>query len=280
MTTSYPNRRSFRSVSVFAGLLLLVVACDDSNSDVPNSGPPGVMIAVDLNGIPIGEGGSATVSPAAGGTSTGTGVVAGSLGTACESDADCKSPLLCHSDTLDYIGHKQCTTPCSTSDSCAASFGDSSFCIGAGICVRSCLVDSDCTKLTLCSDAGWCKRGGPGSGIPTCAGAATPCSLLSSFTCLDSMGCSDSSSCTGVSSSCYSQYSSYTCSSQSGCYWSSSSSSCSGSSYSCSSLYGSGTCALQSGCSWHQSCTGVPLSCDVFTAATCDSQPGCYATIE
>lgn len=280
MTYSYQNLCSFRGVGVLAGLLLIGTACDDSAGDVPTSGPPGAMISVDMTGIGSGEGGSSFVIPAIGGKTSTTNVVAGSLGTACESDADCKSPLLCHSDTEDYIGHKQCTTPCSTSDTCEASFGETSFCIGAGICVRGCLVNSDCTALTLCNDAGWCKRSGPGSGIPKCTGTATPCSLLSGLSCLDSLGCTDSSRCSGISTSCYSLYSSYTCSSQDGCYWSSSSSSCSGSSYMCSSFSSSGSCGLQEGCSWTSSCTGVPLGCDDYTPGTCYTQPGCYTTIE
>ncbi len=48
--------------------------------------------------------------------------------------------------------------------------------------------------------------------------------------------------CGGVASSCYSQFSSYACSSQRGCYWSSLTDSCSGSSWGCSLMSGSSSC--------------------------------------
>lgn len=56
--------------------------------------------------------------------------------------------------------------------------------------------------------------------------------------------------CQGVSSSCFSMFSSFSCASQQGCYWSSSSDSCSGFSWPCSSMYSSFGCSSQQGCYW------------------------------
>ena len=302
----YRTVTSFRSTNPLSTKVLstltylsiaLCSACSDSTDSIDvESGPPGAMVTVDPNSITPGDFGGAT-NPGTGGRtggggsagvkggSTGVGgskastlttVLKGSLGTTCEADSDCQSPLTCHIDNIDYIGHKQCATSCSSSDSCKTTYGENSFCIGAGICVRGCKTDTDCPNLTECGMGAWCQRGGPGSGIPKCSGSATFCSLLSHSTCYTSLGCTDDSKCTGSSTSCYTYYSSYSCTSQEGCYWSSISKSCSGVSTSCYTMSTSVSCEYQEGCSWSDSCTGVPFACDTMTRGTCESQPGCY----
>jgi hypothetical protein len=282
-----------RSLLPFVGLLL-VVACDDSNGDqTVDSGPSGERVkfdpsdlvdgGADAGGAP-GTGGSSKTGTTGGSSALGTigtnTTKTGELGKACELDSDCKSPLTCHYDSTDYVAHKQCTLPCESSEFCKGTFGEGSFCIGAGVCVRRCALNTDCPSLTQCIDSGWCMRSGPGSGIPTCTGTATPCSLLSSTACLSTLGCTDSSYCSGVSAGCYSMYSSYSCSSQPGCYWSSYDKDCSGYSESCSSQYSSYSCSNVSGCSWRAACTGIPLACSSLSTASCLSQQGCRLVTE
>jgi len=114
-----------------------------------------------------------------------------------------------------------------------------------------------------------------GTSTGVCTGYARSCSVLTDTECLDALGCSLDSTCEGYASSCYSQYSSYTCNSQRGCYWSSYSSDCSGSAWSCS-LLSSSECYRQRGCSTSRRCTGVSRSCSSLTLQyLCDSQPGC-----
>jgi hypothetical protein len=109
----------------------------------------------------------------------------------------------------------------------------------------------------------------------SCAGVSTSCSVLSLGTCSTASGCSWKRECTGIADSCYSQYSSYACTSLDGCYWSSSSDSCSGVSRSCSSQLSSLSCSDQ-GCNWNESCSGISTSCfSIFSQASCLSQPGC-----
>lgn len=278
-----------RNSRIFAVLLVghfAVTACDDTEvGHEPTSGPPGAMVEVDPDGIALGASGgtanSTGTSPVStGGTSTPTEPLKGSLGTPCDVNSDCQAPLFCNVDDVDYIGHKQCTITCSGSETCTTSFGNDSFCVGAGFCVRSCTEDSDCPSLTRCGGGAWCDRGGPGSGVPTCTGYATSCALLGGTSCLTAFGCKDASRCSGISSSCYSKYSSYTCSSQEGCYWSAVTSNCSGSSSSCSTMLSSLSCTYQDGCSWLSNCTGVPDACDTFPPSLCENQPGCYLLTE
>jgi collagen type VII alpha len=124
----------------------------------------------------------------------------------------------------------------------------------------------------ITSDAGNIDAGG---GSSRCTGVPTPCSLNSGATCESTRGCTRDERCAGVSSSCYSQYSSYSCTSLRGCYWSSSSSSCSGSSWSCSAMSGSSSCIGQDGCRWEDDCTGVATPCSLMTEAECVTQVGC-----
>ena len=114
-------------------------------------------------------------------------------------------------------------------------------------------------------DAGRRQRCG---GIPySCATRATACNGI--------MGCFDDSECRGFSSGCYLRSSSYSCVSQSGCYWSSSSRTCSGSARSCSSFGGSASCSGQEGCYWSDRCGGTAFSCAILSNAMCATQPGC-----
>ena len=198
-------------------------------------------------------------SSGAGGTGDGGPLLNGGLGRVCNTDADCPTGLTCNLDPEDWISHRQCSTFCDTSDFCESKFGSHTMCIGANLCVSKCLDDTDCPPTTRCNSNDWCENTGPGSGVPKCTGTPTPCSLLGQFECSGSLGCTWSGDCTGVSSSCYSQYDSYSCTSQEGCYWSSSSSSCSGSSWSCNLFSSQFTCTDQEGCSWRGDCTGTPL---------------------
>lgn len=220
------------------------------------------------------NGGRAGGPTSVGGSGGGSTNTVNILGTACESDGDCSGPLSCHHST-DYIADRQCASSCDSNEQCTAKFGADSMCIGAHICVRTCTASTVCPAKSRCNDNGWCERSGPGSGVPYCSGFPTPCSLLSSLQCIGAYGCKDDSHCAGVASSCYSQFDSYSCSSQDGCYWSTSSKSCSGSARSCSSMLGSGTCALQDGCYWTGGCTGTPEACEEQYQTLCTNQPGC-----
>ena len=113
-----------------------------------------------------------------------------------------------------------------------------------------------------------------------CTGVAWSCSAAPTSNCGSVLGCVSSGECQGVSSSCYSQYSSYSCISQEGCYWSTYDDSCSGSSWSCYLFSGSSSCVMQEGCYWHRTCEGVSTSCSLLTVATCTDQLGCYVIEE
>jgi hypothetical protein len=238
------------------------------------------IVEVDPSDIPLGE------------STAGTGNVGGSLGNAgngstggsqpggamrvgkpCETSSDCPSGQTCHIDS-DFISHKQCTLSCDSSAPCEA-VEKTSFCIGAQVCVHACDSDADCGPKTRCGSAGWCERTGPGSGVPYCGGFATPCSLLAGPSCGLAFGCRDDSDCSGVADSCYSQFSSFACTSQDGCFWSSSSDDCSGSAHSCLGYSFDFQCTSQKGCNWRSSCTGTPYSCDDTPVALCANQPGC-----
>jgi len=235
-----------------------------------SSGAGGANAGGSSAGGKSGSSGSAAGSSGAGGPPVAMGV-----GAPCSGSADCTSPLSCHFDSADYIAHMQCAVSCSDSETCAQQFGAGSFCIGAHICVRGCKSDLDCASKTHCNSAGWCERTGPGSGVPYCAGYPTSCSLLSDLECIGAYGCTDNSECAGVSTSCYSLFDSFSCSSQDGCYWSTSTKSCSGSSYSCHSYSSELSCEYQEGCYWTGGCTGVPEPCEKKSIYSCANQPGC-----
>ncbi len=90
---------------------------------------------------------------------------------------------------------------------------------------------------------------GTGGSSAYCDGTPTPCSILTDTQCPTATGCSLKGDCKGVSSSCYSQFSHFSCISQQGCIWSSSSKKCSGSAWSCGLMSGSSSCFSQKGCS-------------------------------
>lgn len=209
----------------------------------------------------------------ASGSGGGSGTVNGGIGKICAADTDCPSGLGCRVDTQEWISHHQCTTACSTDADCTAQYGSHTECIGAGVCVSKCLDDSDCPAGTVCNENGWCGNTGPGSGVPKCSGSPTPCELLDSTQCIGALGCSGGG-CSGSGPSCYSQYSSYSCSAIQGCYWSSSSSSCSGSAFPCDLNSTSASCTGESGCYW-SGCSGVQASCESNPASLCQYSPGC-----
>lgn len=261
----------------------LVLGCSSDSGTAPH-GPEHGILDVDPDTIPIGEnhggsGGRAGSPPQAGsaGTSGGSGpasTVNPTIGKPCEVSSDCAPGLSCRFDT-DYIAHKQCTTSCDVEATCLA-VEPNSFCIGANVCVHACQSSADCPAKTLCNDNGWCERTGPGSGVPYCGGFATPCELLvDDLQCIAALGCSDDSSCSGVAQSCYSQFDSFSCSSQDGCNWSSVLESCSGSAHSCSSYSFDFQCDSQAGCYFTPGCAGVARSCSEIPVALCSNQPGC-----
>ncbi len=128
------------------------------------------------------------------------------------------------------------------------------------------------------SSAGSDPGGGTGGTISipkSCRGVAASCSSRTSGTCASVRGCSTEGECDGLSSSCYSQYSSYSCTSQQGCYWSSLNKSCSGSARSCRLFSGSSSCVSQNGCSWRYTCEGVSTACVLLGEFDCEQQPGC-----
>ncbi len=224
-----------------------------------------------------GSGGSSSggTSPTGGSGSTSAGLPGKGVGQPCETSADCEDGLNCHLDTTDYIAHKQCTASCFAEEECTDRFGDDTMCIGANICTLTCETDADCPEKSKCSEFGWCSRSGPGSGVPYCGGTAMPCSLLSGTECLLALGCSDDSDCSGVATSCYSMTTSFACTSQDGCFWSSSSESCSGSASSCILQPSEYFCTSQEGCSWQGGCSGTATACADLPVSLCAEQPGC-----
>jgi len=257
-------------------------------------GPPGGLIDVNNDSIPLGEDTATAGRAGAGGGGASNSGVAGKAGgssqggasgdlppakgvsSPCETSDDCASGLTCHLSPDDYVAHKQCSKYCASEEECTSTLGADSFCIGGHICVHACKSNADCVARTHCNANGWCERSGPGSGVPYCTGSATPCSLLTDLTCISARGCSDDSRCSGSPSSCYSRYDSYSCTNQDGCYWSTSSKSCSGSAHSCSGYSGEFSCETQEGCRWTGGCTGIPNSCASQYPSLCNTQPGCF----
>ena len=279
-------------VAGFFGLLLLVACGSDPSAPAADRGPSGAIIDVDAGSIPLGEvsanggagaGGGAAMAGKGGGSSGGGGSAGHAgmsdphgLSTACESDADCSKPLNCHKSPTDFIANMQCGMYCDSDEDCSGSLGQDAFCIGANTCVKRCKIEADCAPRTHCNDYGWCERGGPGSGVPYCGGSATPCALLSDLQCIGASGCKDNSECSGFPPSCYSQFTSYSCTDIEGCTWSTYSKSCSGSAHPCSTYFGEGSCGLQKGCYWSGGCYGVAKACNEQFVSLCDNQPGCY----
>jgi hypothetical protein len=254
------------AAAALAACVVLMAGCGDSGGD-DEGGAAG-------SGALQGSGGSSGLGGSGGGaTNTST----SNLGKACDTDVECGAGLTCHLDSVDYMVHRQCSTYCSSSADCQSAFGANSTCIGANLCVANCASDADCGPSTHCNDLGWCERSGPGSGNPYCAGVPTPCSALTEQTCYSQLGCSPDGQCDGISSSCYAQFTSYSCDTLDGCYWSSYYDDCSGVSWSCNMYTTSSSCTGQDGCNWAGSCTGTPLetSCGDVYPSLCSGTPGC-----
>jgi hypothetical protein len=211
-------------------------------------------------------------------TSKGAG---GGIGQICETNRDCPDGLMCREDATGYVAHHQCSRSCQSADECTG-FAEGTMCIGAEVCTLRCRTDGDCPSKTHCIAAGWCKREGKGSGVPSCGGVSGSCFGRSAENCLIGLGCNyQSSRCSGLSESCFSQYSSIACDDVKGCTWSSSTSTCSGSSWSCGTLFSSFECSDQPGCSFGaESCSGVPTACSELSAGVCAFQPGCSLQVE
>lgn len=126
----------------------------------------------------------------------------------------------------------------------------------------------------------WVEPEPPVRNLPTCTGSALSCGSRSLLGCTQGDGCRRVGDCEGFARSCYSQYSSYSCRSQDGCYWSTYSDNCSGSARSCSLYSGSTSCRGQDGCRWEEDCVGSATDCDNLGAASCGLQPGCYTECE
>lgn len=293
------------SRAIALGLLSALAAtggCGDSERETPMSesppahGPPGGILDVDTNSIgSAGEAGSAAGGkPAQGGSggaagngsggfgaaasgagSGGTNGGASGVGKPCATSADCSPSLYCRQDSLDYIAHKQCTIDCEANSTCEAAFGETSFCIGARICVLACRAASDCPAQTECTASHWCMRSGPGSGVPRCTGPVSTCGLLDASRCQLTAGCIYGSDCSGIAVSCSSLSTSAACARQSGCRWNSADQLCSGVASSCSSMHVSSFCTSQEGCHWSETCTGTARACSALAPSLCSTQPGC-----
>ena len=208
------------------------------------------------------QSGNAGSSASTAGAGAGLPPPAKGLGTACATDADCTAPLACRFDTVDYTADMQCTEPCQSDDACTTAFGKNSLCIGANICVHACTTDADCSAKTHCNIDGWCERTGPGSGVPYCTGAATPCAGQSDSACILSSGCTDNAKCSGLAEDCFDQFDDFSCTGLGGCFWDSVSMSCSGEAQTCDEMFDQLSCSLQIGCTWSGGCTGIPDTCD------------------
>lgn len=226
-----------------------------------NQGKPGARISLGFAWLAAVVLGTSGCSSSSGGPSEGL---------PCTTATDCAAGQLCTAAGTCYDG--SVGDPCATHADCAAYDAHSNLvgCEATGTCaVVECRDDYDCGYEEVC-DAGAC--------FPQyCAGSATACSSLSAYSC-NSLGCSLSGDCSGSATSCYSYYSSYSCTSQPGCYWSYSGNYCSGVSSSCYSQSSSTSCFNVDGCTWTQSCTGAATSCSSISVATCTLQPGCYVT--
>ena len=192
-------------------------------------------------------------------------------GPRCETGAECDTAI-CGPGGRCQSGENG--DPCEASLHCLGACGPSGLCHN-GTEGDECISNTDCLyepsgRGVYDCDAGSCTR------VPECRGSATPCGLLSTTQCGLSLGCRLDGDCSGLSTSCFSYFSSFSCGSQDGCFWSFSSDYCSGSSRSCSSYSFSSSCTSQDGCRWDQQCDGTPLSCSSLSPATCETQPGCY----
>lgn len=250
-------------------LALASIACD---SNTGSDGAGGASGDADSGAE---QGGSDSENP----SGTGGSAEESLMGSACSADPDCGNDLFCYRHEDGLLAHRQCTKVCSEDVDCEG-LGTKASCLsGLGICVRDCESDIDCPEKTHCGIGDWCDRSGEGSGNAHCAGTIPSCSTLSGSECLSVLGCSDDSECSGVASSCYSQFGTFACSSQDGCYYASGS--CGGSAKSCSSFDSEFTCGGQEGCSWSSSCSGVPIKdCSDYSPEYCDLGVGCFVVEE
>jgi hypothetical protein len=213
-------------------------------------------------GTADGNGGAATDAALA--------AVAGSLGSTCESDADCGGGLSCREDFQDYRAHRQCTEGCITDTDCSGAFGDA-VCVDASFCAKACSTAADCPTGTICKPAGWCERSGPGSGVPYCLGSIAPCLGRDASECSITPGCFIDEACTGTSIGCNTR----TVPCNNGCTWDIGFSECRGTRYPCASFTGD-ECSPTLNCFLEQDCLGEPmLTCADTPVSLCSNQPGC-----
>jgi hypothetical protein len=108
-----------------------------------------------------------------------------------------------------------------------------------------------------------------------CGGVVVPCSDHSGFgyACDNLDGCHYVNGCAGSAYLCHTYSSSYNCTSQDGCNWSSYNNECSGYAKSCSSIYSG--CTHQDGCYITSDCLGTSTPCDQISTADCGQQEGC-----
>lgn len=115
-----------------------------------------------------------------------------------------------------------------------------------------------------------------GGDTEQCRGSSLSCLGLFEFECDRAGGCSWRDECTGSPRSCYSQFTSYSCNRQDGCYWSYSTENCSGVARSCSSYSSQFSCTDQDGCRWDGDCSGSAFPCSYHLSRfACEDQPGC-----
>lgn len=223
------------------------------------------------------DGGMAATSGSSTSSTTGTPPVFPALGLPCESDADCVEGQTCHEDTETYLGHKQCTAPCTYSDECWEAFGLSSGCV-SGFCLPECDGDAECPEGTLCVMGGNCVRTGPDSGNPYCEGTPASCSSLTGG-CGAVPGCStQGGGCEGDPYPCAANLQANTpalCESIDGCVWYDGIG-CGGYTTGCS-AYGGETCDAHFWCDWTDPvCGGAPSTdCLHLSVASCAAVPGC-----
>jgi len=198
------------------------------------------------------------------------------VGSLCQSDADCTSPLFCNVDPVGHVVDQQCTEPCDYSQPCTTSLGASA-CIGASLCVHTCNADSDCPTGTVCNSDYWCQRGDrlPSNSDLRCTGTPLGCAAVKDTDedCEEAPGCQKVEQCTGDARSCYDQ--GLSCTELVGCEYDIDLEGCTGTPPACSMNSDDHYCNLTLGCLWDYSCVGTAKPCEALTAAACAYQPGC-----
>ena len=200
---------------------------------------------------------------------------AGSLGAPCQTSADCSGSLFCPLDSPQHVLDGQCSATCDSSNACDASLGPSRACIGANLCVRDCVNDSDCPAGTTCNDYQWCQRthSTPVASGLRCAGVPLGCwNNTNGSDCEHAPGCYMSPACVGEVADCSEQS---TCGYARGCHYDLDLHRCAGDASPCNSLGHGFTCENTTGCHVGESCGGIPTPCEELTATSCKLQPGC-----